>query len=139
MVARAAISTYRRTAVETADVPRLILLAYEGAIQALAEAQEHLDARDYPAKNRLVARAQEFISELLAGLNPEAGSLAANLKSLYVYMLKTLVLFEPQTEVERIQRVRHMLEELHVAWKTVIERPQPLEVNPRAELKEATV
>jgi len=139
MVARAAISTYRRTAVETADVPRLILLAYEGAIQALAEAEESLAARDYLAKGKSVARAREFVSELLAGINPEAGPLAANLKSLYVYMLQTLVLFEPQTEFERIKRVRHLIEELHVAWKTVIERPQPLEVSPRAELKEATV
>jgi flagellar protein FliS len=114
--------------VETADAGRLILMAYEGAIHALAEAEEALEARDYEAKGRLVIRAQEVVTELMASLNPEAGSLAHNLAALYRYMLRTLTLVEPPSEGQRIAQVRRMLAELYTAWEAIINGPQLREV-----------
>lgn len=139
MVARAAISTYRRTAVETADGPKLILMAYEGAIQALTEAEERLAARDYEAKGKQLARAQDFLSALLEGINPEAGELALNLRALYLYMLNILVLIDPPSERERIVRAREMLKELHAAWKKIIEEPRQREMATETQGGEATV
>jgi flagellar protein FliS len=128
MAASAAINCYRRTAVETVDTGRLVLMAYEGALQALTGAQEALEARDYEEKGRLTIRAQDFMSELLAGLNPEAGDLATNLRSLYVFMLKTLYVVDPAGEKGRLDRVRAMLETLHSAWQTVVNGPALREV-----------
>lgn len=139
MVAREAILSYRRTAVETADGPRLILMAYEGAIGALREAEEALHRRDYETKAKELIRAQDFIGALSSGLNPEAGELTANLRSLYTYMLNILVLIDPKTERERIVRARTMLEELHSAWKKIIDTPR-LPGNPdKTHLEEAAV
>jgi flagellar protein FliS len=137
MAARAAISSYRRTAVETADPGRLVLMAYEGAIQALSEALGALEAKDYETKGRRLIRAQDFVSELLAGLDPEAGQVAANLRALYVYMLGRLGLVNPATEGERLAEVHGMLVELHAAWQAIIEGPRLREV-PRRQGGEVT-
>jgi len=137
MVARA-IGSYRRTAVETADAGRLVLMAYEGAIQALREAEESLAAGNFEAKARLLVRAQDFLSELAAGLNPEAGELATNLRALYAYMLRTLTLVDLEGEGVRLKRVREMLEELYSAWQTIVEEPRLREASKRT-LEEVTL
>ncbi|MFH0809189.1 MAG: flagellar export chaperone FliS [Pseudomonadota bacterium] len=137
MPGSAAVNVYRRTAVNTADGGRLVLMAYEAAMGNLAEAEEALAARDFEAKGRLVARAQEAILELMGGLNPQAGPVAENLRTLYAYMLRTLAVVDPKGEQERIAQVRGMLQELYSAWRTIIDGPELRAVGAREEKKEA--
>jgi flagellar protein FliS len=81
------VSAYQEAAVATQSKGRLIVLLYDGAIKFMKLAIKELEAGNYEAKGRYIGKAQDIINELNAVLNTDAGGeVAANLRSLYVFM-----------------------------------------------------
>ncbi len=111
---------YQRTQVDTASPARLVVMLYDGAIRFLRQGQTAMQQRDREKQNHYLVRAQRIITELASSLDMEAGGdIAANLMALYQFMHEQLVLANLQDDMDRVQKVREMLESLREAWAQV--------------------
>jgi flagellar protein FliS len=114
------IAAYQDAAVTTQGKGRLIVLLYEGAIKFMRLAIKELEAGNYEAKGRYIARAQDIISELNAVLDTDAGGeIAANLRRLYCFMSRHLCEANTKCDAQMIREVITMMEELNKSWKTI--------------------
>lgn len=111
---------YQRTQVDTASPARLVVMLYDGAIRFLRQGQAAMQQGDREKQNHYLVRAQRIIAELASSLNmEEGGEIAVNLMALYQFMHEQLVLANLQDDVDRVQKVRQMLESLREAWTQV--------------------
>lgn len=119
-----AAKAYTQIGVETgvagASPHSLILMLYDGAKQAIAEAGGHLDAGRIAEKGRSMSRAIAIIDEGLKGcLDPAGGEIAAQLAQLYDYMCRRLLLASLKNERGGLDEVSRLLDELRGAWAKI--------------------
>ena len=114
------IQQYRKTKVITADPGKLVIMCYEGAIDNLKLAKQHYTQKNYEGKAKALQKAMEIINELMCSLDFEkGGSVARNLKSLYLYMTRRLLQADLNKNIDGIEEVIGMLSELLGAWEDV--------------------
>jgi flagellar protein FliS len=120
MVYGHAASNYQKTAVETADNLKLIIMCYEASIRDLHIAKEfHVDRRMEQAYEK-IRHAQDLVTELLIGLDYEkGGEIAQNLSRLYNFVLRELIGVNSRKEASVYDPVIHVLTELKDAWEQV--------------------
>ncbi len=116
--------TYSQIGVETgvadANPHGLILMLYDGAKQAIAEAGSHLAAGRIADKGRAMSRAISIIDEGLKGcLDPSSGDIAAQLSQLYDYMCRRLLLASLKNDRAGLDEVSNLLDELRGAWAKI--------------------
>ncbi len=127
--ARVAVKAYSRVGTETgviaANPHRLILMLFEGAILALAEAGLHMQRKETAAKGEAISKAIMIINDgLRASLDLKVGGpLAQNLHALYEYMGNRLLVANLNNETAALDEIRHLLLELKEAW-AAINKPQ---------------
>jgi flagellar secretion chaperone FliS len=119
-----AAKAYTQIGVETgvagASPHSLILMLYDGAKQAIAEARAHLAAGRIAEKGRSMSRAIAIIDEGLKGcLDPAGGEIAAQLAQLYDYMCRRLLLASLKNEPGGLDEVAQLLDELRGAWAKI--------------------
>ncbi len=108
---------YRETAVKTANPLQLVVILYDGAIQALKEAREHIRRKDIGNRARCLNRSVAFISELQASLNfNSSGDIAGSLNRLYDFMKQGIFKAGLEQRVEPLDQVIGLLENLRSAW-----------------------
>lgn len=122
-----AAAVYGRVAVETgiadARPVQLLIMVYEGAIEALARAAALMRSGDVAAKNAAITRAIRIIDEgLKATLDHRAGDIGARLAELYDYMTHRLLLANLRGDAALIDEVRELLVEIKSAWDEVAGR-----------------
>ena len=126
------LSAYQRVCVETgvqaADPHKLVLMLYEGALLALADAQRYMMRRETANKGRSLSKAIMIIDGgLKASLDIEAGGeLGERLAALYDYMCDRLLHANLHNRAEIIEEVRNLLLELRGAWEQINALPAPL-------------
>ncbi len=114
------IQMYRKTNVVTADPKRLVLMCYEGAIDCLKIGKQKLTEKDYEGKGKNIAKARDIISELKSSLNfDKGGTIAANLDSLYNYMLGRIMEADLENDVQAFEDVIGILVDLESAWEEI--------------------
>ena len=120
---KAALSAYKETSVLTVDSLSLVVMLYEEGIRYLKEALEAYEKKEYEKKAERLIYGMEVISELLASLDLErGGEIAKNLRDIYTFMLRELLLFDAEEKPERIKSVIEMLQKLKEAFEEVKER-----------------
>lgn len=124
-LARHAVNAYTRvgteTGVITADPHKLILMLFEGAQLALAEATLHMQRNEIAAKGETISKAIMIIDHgLKASLDVEAGGdMAGKLYALYEYMTNRLLIANLRNEPKALEEVSSLLAELQGAWKAI--------------------
>ncbi len=118
------------TSVSSASPLELVLLLYQGALQSLVNAKGRIRAGDKAGKAKSLHKAVEIInSGLYASLDPVmGGELAKNLKDLYEYMGRQLLLANANDDIARIDEVHALLTTLYGAWKSLTERPEVVRI-----------
>src|SRR5512140_295149 len=115
-------SRYREVAVQTANPLQLVVMLYDGAIQALKEAQDHIGRKDIPSRARCINRAVAIVSELQACLNfGDGGGVAHSLDRLYTYMKQQIFKGNLEMSREPLAEVVTLLENLRSAWSQIAE------------------
>ena len=123
MVYSQAYNAYRDTNVKTASQGKLVVLLYEGAVKKLNEAYSLFDESgkikpsDIEHFGSTILKTQEIITELQVSLNMEAGEIAHNLMSLYVYFNSELTTANISKDQKKIQFVLEMMTELLDSWR----------------------
>ncbi len=131
-------AAYREIGIETtvtsANPHQLVLLLFDGAIDAVGQARLRMEQRDIPGKGASVSKAIRIISEgLLAALDDkQGGQIAINLRSLYEYMLRRLVEANLKNRPEILSEVISLLNEIRGAWAQIGQRTAPVNSAPMA-------
>jgi flagellar secretion chaperone FliS len=110
-----------QTGVQSADPHQLILMLYEGAMLALADARRQMERREIAAKGQSISKAIMIIEEgLKASLDVKAGGvLSERLAALYDYMCDRLLRANLHNRIELIDEVSRLLGELRGAWMQI--------------------
>ena len=121
--------TYRDVGLETraatADPVNLILMLYDGAIDALTQAQAHFTSGDRTARQAAITRAVRIVDEgLSAALDAGAGDLTHQLRELYSYMTRRILTASLTSDAAPLSEVQGLLRDLRSAWQELAQRPE---------------
>ena len=120
MAPNQALSSYQKTAVETADPLRLIILCYETSIRDLKEAQELHENRSMEAAYEKIRHAQTIITELQLNLDYEkGGEIAVNLSRLYNFVIRQLMVINSRKDASAYDHPIRILSELKEGWEGI--------------------
>ncbi len=125
MNAHSAISSYKKVGLESgaiaADPHKLILMLFQGALIAIANAKNEISRNDSLAKGKYISHAISIIGEgLHASLDRSVGGeLTQNLASLYDYMVMRLVEANLNNDTVKLDEVTRLLAELKGAWESI--------------------
>lgn len=118
--------TYQKTQVTTASREKILLMLYEGCIRFVRQAQVAMTEKKIAEKGKNLSKATAILSELMATLDyKQGGELAAQLESLYCFMIDKLIEGNINNDIECLKSVEALLRTLHAGWQDVIENPRP--------------
>ncbi|MVW76269.1 flagellar export chaperone FliS [Pseudomonas xionganensis] len=99
---------------------RLIQMLMEGGISRLAQAKGAMERNQTALKGELIGKAIGIIGGLREGLDLEqGGEVAANLDSLYEYMVSRLVEANLQNEPDILDEVAVLLRNVKAGWDAI--------------------
>ena len=109
------------TGVAAASPHRLVLMLYDGAIKAIADAGAHLATGNIAGKGEAVSRAISIVEQGLKGSLdvPRGGAIAGQLADLYDYMSRRLLLASMRNDTAGLAEVTGLLRELRDAWASI--------------------
>ncbi len=118
--------------VNSASPHGLILMLYDGAVQAIRQAIMYQQQNAPAEKGVAVGKALRIIDEgLKAALDVKAGGdLAEQLALLYNYIAKELLVASAQNNAERMNNCIVLLEDLRSAWADIGQTTQTREAYP---------
>ncbi|CAB3786444.1 Flagellar secretion chaperone FliS [Paraburkholderia ultramafica] len=132
-------NAYARVGVETgvmgASPHRLIVLLYQGARQAIAQARMHLQQGNVPDRGMAISKATRIIeSGLQQSLNLEVGGeTAERLNALYSYMARRLLEANIKQSEAMLVEVDGLLATLEEAWIGIAPEIARMAAQPAAE------
>lgn len=106
------------TGVDATDPLGLVIMLYDGAVQAILRAEHHLANGEIEARGRYTSRAIDIVNlGLASSLDSKAGGeLAESLASLYDYLSRRLVDANRGGHADIYIEVRTLLSELRGSW-----------------------
>jgi len=114
---------YFENQVNTASPEQLLIMLYNGAIRFVGEAEEAMASKKIAYRGERISKAIAILSELSATLDHEiGGEIAANLESLYDYMIRTLLAANIHDDADKLGEVREMLTGMRDTWLDAIDK-----------------
>lgn len=111
---------YLQSQVQTASPLQLVHMAYEGAIQAIVEAREHLAGKRIRERCRAVTKAQLILAELQRSLDYQNGAnVSVQLGRLYDYAVRQLIDGNFRQIDSPLADAQKILETLNDGWKQI--------------------
>ena len=109
------------TGVSEASPHKLVMMLYDGFIDAITEARGAMRERRHEAKGRAIGRAVSILGDgLRAGLDLQAGgALAADLDALYGYVIPRLTMAGLKNDEAILDECQNLIEPLRGAWKAI--------------------
>ncbi|KAF2958038.1 flagellar protein FliS [Thermotoga sp. Ku-13t] len=112
---------YLENAVLTASPAKLIEMLYEKSVELLKEAREFIEKEYFLEANERIKRVQDILIELNASLDMEkGGQIAQSLRSLYLYMYRTLVEANIKKDLKKLDEILGYFQELLEAWRAAM-------------------
>lgn len=124
-------NAYAKVGIETgviaASPHKLIVMLFDGAIVAISNAIQYLNADDVAAKGQAISKAIAIIENgLRASLDKKAGGeIASSLDALYEYMTNRLLLANINNQVEMLVEVQNLLRDLKASWEAISPANKP--------------
>ena len=111
-------NSYAQAKVAAVDNPvDLIIMLYDGAIEYLNKAATGIKIKNLQIKLKYIKRTMAILMELDHSLNfEEGGEIAINLRNLYNYMMKELVLANINYDVDKLMHISGLLTNLRKGW-----------------------
>lgn len=116
---------YRQVGVETqvsgATPHALVMMLFDGYLEAVAQARGALREGRTEAKGQAIGRAVRILEEgLRAGLNLKSGgALAADLDDLYSYLARRLTLANVRNDEAALDECQRLVQPLREAWLSI--------------------
>lgn len=109
------------TGVGGASPPRLVVMLYDGAIDAIGDARTHVASGAHGPRSAAISRAVGIIEQgLRASLDlANGGDIARQLDGLYDYMTRRLLVASLRNDAAALAEVAALLADLRSAWHAV--------------------
>jgi flagellar protein FliS len=118
--------TYRQFSVQGATPLGLVVMLYDGAIAALQQAINAIEAHDIQKKCTHLNRALAIIAQLEGTLNMElGGEVAQTLKSFYLYSRAQAMKAHIESSAEILRSLIEKFSTVREAWYQAEHRPSP--------------
>jgi flagellar secretion chaperone FliS len=115
------LQVYKDNQISTADPGTILLMLYEGAIEALKQAVQHLTAGNMAEKGKYILRAHDIITQFVVSLDYDiGGELAHNLEGLYTYMLDRILQANVRNDPRSLEQIIALLATLKVGWEAAV-------------------
>jgi len=114
------INAYKKNQINTTSSENLVLMLYDGARKFISKGIKSLDSGDIQEANHYLLRAQDILSELMTGINFEAGEIAEGLFAIYEYMHYRLIQANLKKDGQSAQEVLIMINDLRDVWVQVL-------------------
>lgn len=99
---------------------RLIQMLLEGGLTRIAQARGAMERQQTAMKGELIGKAIDIIGGLHAGLDlQQGGELAANLDSLYQYMVSRLLEANMKNDAVQLDEVAGLLRNVKTGWDAI--------------------
>ena len=99
---------------------RLIQMLMEGGLTRIAQARGAMERQQTAMKGELIGKAMGIIGGLRAGLDlQQGGELAANLDSLYQYMVSRLLEANVKNDAAPLDEVAGLLRNVKSGWDAI--------------------
>jgi len=126
MSMNSALNSYKvvsnQTGIVDANPHRLIQMLFEGVLDRLHMAKGLIEHKDIEARSRYINKAIGIIGGLQSSLNSEAGGdVAANLDSLYDYVMRRLFDANRLNSMEILDEVVGLVKEIKSGWDGISE------------------
>ena len=125
------LAAYREVRVKTASPAQIVVMLYEEAVRQcdraldLMEGETARNPRNIEKINASLGKAQDIVTELMAGLDFDAGGeIAQNLFALYVWFNRELMEANVEKNHKRVRTVRDQLDILRGAWTEAATKAQ---------------
>ena len=124
-----AMQAYKSVDVDTrilaASPHQLIMLLFDGALAALAQAKTHMLNRNIPGQGAAISKTIAIIDDGLgASLDVKAGGkVAQDLKALYEYMSLRLLSANLKSDTAILDEVSGLIQEISGAWREIGKAP----------------
>ena len=104
------LQAYKETQITTTDPGTVLLLLYQGAIDALNRAAGFMAVGNMADKGKQILKANDIINQFIASLDFEVGGeLAHNLEGLYRFMLEQILFANAHNEAKPLTTVVSLL------------------------------
>ncbi|MEX5214368.1 MAG: flagellar export chaperone FliS [Nitrospiraceae bacterium] len=119
---RSAVQQYQQTNVMTSSGVQVVVVLYDGAIQAMLLAQESIRGNRPADRARFLSRAVNIVTELSDVLDMQQGEdIAVSLRRLYDYILAELLHVNLHHQAHRLDGPVRCLSILREAWQKLAE------------------
>jgi len=117
-VSYAGVARYQQNDVFSMSPARRLVFLYGQIVANLRQGSRFLERGEIEARSRALTRARDIMGELLCTLNfQDGGEIAANLASLYLWMMDETLEVDRRQDAKRLERLTGMVAELHAAWE----------------------
>ena len=116
MLAAYAKMQYEEMQVQTTPEKQVVML-YDGALRFLHLGLRAAQGGDLSAQGYNLARAQDIFSHLDSVLNMDAGKIAVEMRSIYLYCIRRLFVANAEDRTDYIEEVIDLVDSLRGAWE----------------------
>ena len=115
------LNQYKNNQIFSASPEQIMIMLYDGAIRFLTQAMQGIDEGNIELKNNGINRAMAIVMEFRNTLDHNiGGEIAANLDSLYDFMIREMIQANIKKDRQKLQAVHTMLSDLRDTWKEAI-------------------
>jgi flagellar protein FliS len=129
MTAIRQLQAYKETQITTTDPGTVLLLLYQGAIDALNRAAAFMATGNMADKGKQILKANDILNQFIASLDFEVGGeLAHNLEGLYQFMLQQILIANVSNDPKPLTTVVSLLSTLKTGWEEAVasQRKRPV-------------
>ena len=120
MVPHTGLHSYHVNDISTSNQGQLILMMYDGALQAVNQSIQCMDQKDVAGQSRFILKAQDIINELSLALDmKQGGEVSKTLEQLYQFILNQLIQSNITSDKVYLETVIKILSPLQEAWKRI--------------------
>ncbi|UUO23148.1 flagellar export chaperone FliS [Colwellia sp. M166] len=120
------LQTYRKVNIESgvlsSDPHQLILMMFDGALRAIAEAKGAIERKDLASKSIAITKAINIFSALRESLDKESEpKISENFDNLYTYCITKLIDLSISLKVEGLDEISAFIRPIRDAWSQMPE------------------
>lgn len=114
--------SYHVNEISTSSQGQLILMMYDGALQAVNQSLQCMEQKDVAGQSQFILKAQDIINELSLALDmKQGGEVSKTLEQLYQFVLNQLIQANITSDKMYLESVIKVLSPLRDAWSRIAE------------------